>query len=44
MIIPHILGVSTGLEIVAYTVLSVLFQLLAGFFGAKAGTKKNIEK
>lgn len=41
MFVPHILGISTGVEVIIYTVLSFAFQLLAGFFGAKSGAKKN---
>lgn len=39
MDIPHILGLSSGVEVLLYAVLSTVFQLLAGFFGAKSGSK-----
>lgn len=38
---PHILGMGGAETVIIYTILSGIFQILAAFFGAKAGTKKN---
>lgn len=38
---PHVLALGSGAEILIYTVLATLFQILGSFFGAKAGTKKS---